>query len=167
VDGANAARRFLAAHHVDEEKVQAVWEAIALHTTPGVTQYMRPEVALLHSGVVLDVLGRGFEQFPSGIRDEIVARYPRRNFKEGMVRALFGSFARKPASTYGTVNACVCERFIPGYKSPNACDRRIPLPRFRRAGVRKRENVPAFRGARRSARTARSMKVRRTTSSTR
>jgi hypothetical protein len=23
---------------------------------------------------------------------------------------------------YGTVNAAICERFIPGYKSPNACD---------------------------------------------
>src|ERR1700751_2499275 len=30
-----------------EEQVQTVWQAIALHTTPGVTQYMRPEVALL------------------------------------------------------------------------------------------------------------------------
>jgi len=68
--------------------------------------------------VLLDVLGRGFEQFPSGIRDEIVARCPRRNFKGDMVRALFGGFARKPASTYGTVNAGVCERFIPAARAP-------------------------------------------------
>jgi HD superfamily phosphodiesterase len=37
VDGANAARQFLTAHNVPEEQVQTVWEAIALHTTPGVT----------------------------------------------------------------------------------------------------------------------------------
>src|SRR3954464_6989649 len=54
VDGANAARQFLTAHKVPEEQVQTAWEAIALHTTLGVTQYMRPEVALLHSGVGLD-----------------------------------------------------------------------------------------------------------------
>ena len=50
VDGANAARQFLTAHKVPEEQIEIAWEAIALHTTPGVTQYMRPEVALLYSG---------------------------------------------------------------------------------------------------------------------
>jgi hypothetical protein len=122
VDGANAARQFLSAHNVPEEQVQAVWEAIALHTTPGIPQYMRPEVALLYSGVGLDVLGKGFDQFPSDLRDEIVARYPRKHFKEDFIQAYFAGFAHKPATTYGTVNAGVCERHLPGFKSPNACD---------------------------------------------
>jgi len=122
VDGANAARQFLTAHEVPEEQVEIAWAAIALHTTPGVTQYMRPEVALLYSGVGLDVLGKGFDQFPSGLRDEIVARYPRKQFKERFLQAYFGGFAHKPGTTYGTVNASICERLIPGYKSPNACD---------------------------------------------
>src|SRR3954454_2510466 len=79
VDGANAARHFLEAHDVPEEQVDAVWAAIALHTTPGIPKHMRPEVALLNSGVLLDVLGVGFDQFPAEVRDEIVARYPRIN----------------------------------------------------------------------------------------
>src|SRR6201990_3412931 len=95
VDGANVARQFLTAHNVPEEKIQIAWEAIALHTTPGITQHMRPEVALLYSGVGLDVLGKGFDQFPSELREEIVARYPRTRFKEGMVQAMFGGFAHK------------------------------------------------------------------------
>jgi hypothetical protein len=122
VDGANAARQFLTVHNVPEEQVQTVWEAIALHTTPGIPQYMSPEVALLCSGVGLDVLGEGFDQFPAALRDEIVARYPRKHFKEGFIQAYFNGFAHKPGTTYGTVNAGVCERHIPGYKSPNACD---------------------------------------------
>jgi hypothetical protein len=122
VDGANAARQFLNAHNIAEDQVQAVWEAIALHTTPGIPPYMRPEVALLNSGVLLDVLGVGFDQFPAELRAEIVARYPRTNFKKGFIEQYFAGFAHKPATTYGTVNAGVCERFIPGYKSPNACD---------------------------------------------
>ncbi len=122
VDSANAARQFLAAHNVPEEQVQTVWQAIALHTTPGVTQYMRPEVALLHSGVALDVDGKGFDQFPSDLRDGIVARYPRKNFKQDFIKAYFAGFANKPGTTYGTVNAGICARFIPGYKSPNAVD---------------------------------------------
>ena len=122
VDGANAARQFLAAHNVPEEDVQTVWEAIALHTTPGIPQYMRPEVALLYAGVGLDVLGKGFEQFPSDLREQIVAKYPRRNFKEAFIQAYFAGFAHKPGTTYGTVNAGVCERYIHGYRTPNACD---------------------------------------------
>jgi HD domain len=122
VDGANAVRQFLVAHNVPEEQVRTAWEAIALHTTPGVTQYMRPEVALLFTGVGLDVLGEGFDKFPEDLREEIVAAYPRVNFKEGIVKAFFGGFAHKPGTTWGTVKADVCERYIQGYKSPNFCD---------------------------------------------
>src|SRR3954467_395708 len=122
VDGANAACQFLTAHNVPEEQVQTVWEAIALHTTPGITQHLRPEIALLYSGVGLDVLGRGIDQFPLKLREEIVARYPRKRFKERFLQEYFEGFAHKPATTIGTVNAGVCERFIPGYKTPNACD---------------------------------------------
>ena len=122
VDGANAARQFLSAHSVPEEQVRTVWEAIALHTTPGITQHMQPEVALLYSGVGLDVLGRGFDQFPPELREQIVTKYPRRHFKEAFIREYFAGFAHKPHTTYGTVNAGVSERYLPGFKSPNACD---------------------------------------------
>jgi len=37
------------------------------------------------------------------------------------VQAFFGGFAHKPDSTFGTVKADVCERFI-CYKSLNFCD---------------------------------------------
>jgi len=122
VDSANAARQFLDAHDIAEDQVQTVWEAIALHTTPGIPKHMRPEIALLHSGVLLDVLGLGFDQFPAEVREEIVAKYPRKNFKKGFPEEYFAGFAHKPATTYGTVNAGVYERFVPGFQSPNACD---------------------------------------------
>ena len=122
VDGANAARQFLIAHDIPEEKAQTAWEAIALHTTPGVTQGMRPEVALLFTGVGIDVIGNGWEDFPADLRQEIEEAYPRKNFKAGITRAFFDGFARKPDSTWGTVMAGVCERLLPGYKSPNLCD---------------------------------------------
>lgn len=122
VDGANAAKAFLTSHGIPVEVAQTAWEAIALHTTPGVTQYMKPEVSLLFTGVGLDVLGEGLDQFRTELREEIVAAYPREDFKEGIVKAFFGGFAHKPGSTWGTVKADVCERFIPGYKSPNFCD---------------------------------------------
>lgn len=122
VDGANAARQFLRMHRVPEDQVELAWQAIALHTTPGIPEHMRPEVALLSSGVGLDVLGEGYDRFPADVREEIVGRYPREHFKEGIVRAFFGGFAHKPHTSFGNVKADVCERFIPGYKSPDFCD---------------------------------------------
>jgi hypothetical protein len=83
---------------------------------------MRPEVALIYSGVGLDVLGKGFDQFPSELREKIVAEYPRKHFKERFIQEYFAGFAHKPGTTYGTVNASICERLIPGYETPNACD---------------------------------------------
>jgi len=122
VDGANAARQFLATHDLPEDQIRTVWEAIALHTTPGIPPYMGPEVAALYSAVLLDVLGRGYEQFPAELREEILARYPRKHFKQDFLPAYVAGFAHKPQTTYGTVNAAICERYLPAFKSPNACD---------------------------------------------
>jgi HD superfamily phosphodiesterase len=42
VDGANAARGFLRQHNICQPEIDTVWTAIALHTTPGIPQYMQP-----------------------------------------------------------------------------------------------------------------------------
>ena len=57
VDGANAARAFLKQHGVPETAMDVVWDAIALHTTPGIPKHKKPEVALVTAGVEMDVLG--------------------------------------------------------------------------------------------------------------
>ena len=61
VDGANAARDFLRERGVDEAKIRTVWLGIALHTTPGVPEFLDPETALVTAGVETDVLGIGRE----------------------------------------------------------------------------------------------------------
>jgi hypothetical protein len=72
--------------------------------------------------VSLDVLGLGLEDFPAALRQEIVEAYPRTGFEAGINLAFFGGFAHKPGCTWGTVMAHVCERYIPGYVSPNLCE---------------------------------------------
>lgn len=59
VDGANAARNFLLERGVDEAAARKVWLSIALHTTPGVPEFLEPEIALVTAGVETDVLGIG------------------------------------------------------------------------------------------------------------
>src|SRR5258708_28348050 len=63
VDGANAARDLLRRHSISVQDIDHVWTAIALHTTPGIPQYMHPVVALLTAGVEMDVLGIDYTSF--------------------------------------------------------------------------------------------------------
>src|SRR3546814_9241469 len=55
VDGANAAREFMKSYGVPERDIEDVWTAIALHTTPGIPEHMRPTIALVTAGVEMDV----------------------------------------------------------------------------------------------------------------
>ncbi len=122
VDGANAARSFLQQNGIDECMVDVVWDAIALHTTPGIPKWKKPEVALMASGVGLDVMGEGYQDLSAPDREEIVAAFPRPNFKHEITRAFLSGFAHKPHTCFGNVKADVCERFLPGYQRSNFVD---------------------------------------------
>jgi HD superfamily phosphodiesterase len=121
VDGANAAREFLRAHGVTGDALRIVWDAIALHTTPGIPEHKEPEVALVTAGVEYDVLGLGFDEIAPEQRDAVLAAYPRIDFKESIIQAFADGFAYRPETTFGTMNADVLEEKLPGYERPNFC----------------------------------------------
>ena len=122
VDGANAAREFLRGHGVPAEALRVVWDAVALHTTPGIPQYKEPEVALLTAGVELDVLGLGYDDLDDDTRAAVLQALPRPDFKEGIIQAFGAGIADKPETAFGNVKADVLERTLPGYVRPNFCD---------------------------------------------
>lgn len=119
VDGANAVRQFLEHHDVPAARIQVAWDAISLHTTPGIGQYKPVEVELLYNGVGLDVLGIGYEQFPRSIRESVVARFSRVNFKQEIASAFFHGFEHKTVTTEGTCNEDICSHFIRNYQRSN------------------------------------------------
>jgi HD domain len=122
VDGANEARRFLQQRGVPEDNIRRVWTAIALHTTPGIPEFMEPEVALVTAGVEYDVLGIGYDAVSASDRAEITAMHPRPDFKRHILRAFTEGIAPKPETTFGNVKADVLERFVPGYQRINFVD---------------------------------------------
>jgi HD superfamily phosphodiesterase len=122
VNGADEARRFLHSRGVPEDSVRRVWTAIALHTTPGVPQFMEPEVALVTAGVEYDVLGIGYFDISDADRAAVTALHPRPDFKRQILRAFTDGMAAKPDTTFGTVNADVLERFVPGFRRGNFVD---------------------------------------------
>jgi HD domain len=122
VDSADEARRFLQAHDVPEDSIRRVWTAIALHTTPGIPEFMEPEVALVTAGVEYDVLGIGYHDISEPDRAEITALHPRPDFKRRILEAFTEGIAPKPETTFGNVKADVLERFVPGYQRDNFVD---------------------------------------------
>jgi hypothetical protein len=80
-DGRLTVPRFLHSHGIPEHSVRRVRTAIALHTTPGIPEFMEPEVALVTAGVEYDVLGNGYHDVSDADRAEIVALHPRPDFK--------------------------------------------------------------------------------------
>jgi hypothetical protein len=106
VDGANSARAFLRQHSISQQNIELVWMAIALHTTPGIPQYMDPVVALVTAGVEMDVLGIGYADFAEADREAVVRAYPRpAYFKEDIIRAFDDGIKHKPQTTFGNVKA--------------------------------------------------------------
>ncbi len=121
VDGANAARAFLLEHGVSGDALRIVWDAIALHTTPGIPQHKEPEVALVTAGVELDVLGLGFDDIAPDDRHAVLASYPRVDFKESIIQAFADGIKHKPETAFGNVKADVLAEKLPGYVRPNFC----------------------------------------------
>jgi hypothetical protein len=81
VDGADAARAFCATHQVSPERADVVWQAIALHTSPGIPTRLAAEIALVHLGAGLDFLGLGLDKVPPALVEKLLENYPRLNFK--------------------------------------------------------------------------------------
>jgi hypothetical protein len=122
VDSANAARQFLEYHGVPAARIQVAWDAIALHTTPGIAAYKPLEVELLYNGVALDVLGVGYERSPEDLRKTVVDQHPRVNFKQDIAKAFLGGFEHKTQTTEGTCNEDICSHFIRNYRRSNFYD---------------------------------------------
>jgi hypothetical protein len=122
VDGANSAQAFLRQHNISQQEIDTVWTAIALHTTPGIPQYMHPVVALLTAGVEMDVLGIGYPDFAEADREAVVQAYSRtEHFKEDIIQAFYDGIKHKPETTFGNVKADVLADKDPNFERMNFC----------------------------------------------
>jgi HD superfamily phosphodiesterase len=115
LDGADEARRFLAAHGLPEDRVRLAWLGIALHTTPETPYHLEPEVALVTAGVETDVLGIGYADLDRTLIDAVVSAHPRPDFKRQILRAFTEGMKDRPDTTFGTMNADVLAHFVPGF----------------------------------------------------
>ncbi|OBG29571.1 HD domain-containing protein [Mycobacterium sp. 852002-51057_SCH5723018] len=122
VDSANAARDFLLQRGVDKADADKVWLSIALHTTPGIPEFLEPEIALVTAGVETDVLGIGRDDLAPEVLAAVTAVHPRPDFKRRILAAFNDGMKHRPHSTFGTVNADVLQHFDPAFARDNFVD---------------------------------------------
>jgi hypothetical protein len=103
VAGADLAARFLEQHGVTDRRVDTVWEAIALHTSPHlhespVFQRRRPaEIGIAQIGIGIDVGGPDDPgQLPPGFADRVHARYPRLGGSRALTDAILAQALADP-----------------------------------------------------------------------
>jgi hypothetical protein len=122
VDVADAAAEFLKDKGVPKESIEVVWDAVALHTSRGIVERKRPEIALVSAGAGADVVGFGIGQLPRETVAEVIAAFPRPGFKKAYQKVMAEIVARKPETAAGNFLAAVGERHVPGYRAPHFCD---------------------------------------------
>jgi hypothetical protein len=122
VDSANAAREFLLGYGVDQADADKVWLSIALHTTPGIPEFLATEVALVTAGVETDVLGIDRDELSPDALAAVTAAHPRPDFKQRILTAFNDGMKHRPQSTFGTVNDDVLAHFDPTFVRENFVD---------------------------------------------
>lgn len=119
IDGADAAADFLSRQGYADAKIALIWDAIALHTTPGIPQRKQPEIALVQLGAGIDVGAIPRSILSPEAVEIILSEYPRLGFKKAMLEAMAAVVKRKPMTgvinLMGDVGRDMAQLAIPGF----------------------------------------------------
>lgn len=96
LNGARAAREFVISHGAPDERADMVHEAIALHAAVGIAGSREPEIALMHYGAGVDVIGFHSEDVAAETRQAIASAWPRAYFKTDFAMLVADQATRKP-----------------------------------------------------------------------
>ncbi|KAK7699494.1 hypothetical protein SLS64_011632 [Diaporthe eres] len=114
IDGANIAKDFLRSHvdrgSWDETRIERLWMAIALHTTPSIARHAAPEIALAQMAIEADFAGPYWSPVPGSTTGQpitvdeyraVTRLFPRVDFDRGNTKRLMcGLCQMKPGTTY-------------------------------------------------------------------
>lgn len=127
IQGAEAAKRFLADQAYSKEHAEIVWDGIAMHCL-AIGGYKRPEIALVGEGAGADVLGPDPAQIKKADTEAILQAFPRLKFKDEFLKTCANVVQHHPRGASRTFMRDVGERYVPGFKPRNFCDFVIQAP---------------------------------------
>jgi hypothetical protein len=120
--GADLGRAFALAQDMGEHRAEAIWDAIALHTTASIAQHKSADVACCQSGIACDYGGVGYQQLSDDHKKAILSAYPRLDMKNMLTTCLCGIAKNHPNTTRDNFIADFGLKYVPGYTRPSAVD---------------------------------------------
>jgi len=118
MDGADAAKEFLAARGVSAARAERAWNAIALHTSI-LVDHQEAQIGIVGNGAGADVFGSGIKSLQAERVAEVVRVFPRLSFNTGFRDLLVDHCHRKPLSQRGTWLDNFCRVHNPGVAYPD------------------------------------------------
>jgi hypothetical protein len=76
----------------------------------------------------MDVIGIGDDEYTPEEREQVVAAFPRGNFKNEFIQVQTRSAMKKPQTTFGTLHADFIECADHAFQKPNVCARILGSP---------------------------------------
>jgi hypothetical protein len=122
VEAADLARNFATAAGLDNNRVQLIWDSVALNSTPSIGLYKEAEIALCTTGICFDVMGLKYNLIPSSEVRAITTEFPRLGMKNKMTACFCRIAETQPETTYDNFVRDFGERFVAGYLVPSSVD---------------------------------------------
>jgi HD domain-containing protein len=122
VVGADIGRSFALSHDMGERRAKAVWDSIALHTTPSIAQHKGTDVACCQSDIACDYGGLGYQELSDDNKKVILSAYPRLDMKNMLTTCLSAIAKNHPNTTRDNFIADFGMKYVPGYTRVSSVD---------------------------------------------
>jgi len=128
VNGADAARSFIAGRGLSDRRTQLIWDLVALNSTPSLALHKEPEVAVGTMGIGLDYGGFGLDVLEAGDVGRILSAFPRLRMKDRFSEACCRLVTKRPETSHDNFLRDFGERFVPGYTAVSTVDLLMNAP---------------------------------------
>ena len=116
VRGANVARRLLADAGWSRDRVETVWDVIALHTSREIARHKSPEANYANQGISLDIRTRPPADVDGAAIRAVLDEWPRATFPEAMAAALVREVRARPGATRSTWMELIALTEVAGFR---------------------------------------------------
>jgi hypothetical protein len=131
LDGADAAERWLREQHGAADQADRIWHAVMMHDGAWpLTRRQGPEAMLVALGAAADVYGVDPEELEARRIGEVLAAFPRLDFKRRFTALLIAHCERKPDSQRGTWLEGLCRAHTAQPATDAAVERGIAAAAF-------------------------------------
>ncbi|HUL47430.1 MAG TPA: hypothetical protein VLV25_10070 [Steroidobacteraceae bacterium] len=131
IDGANAAERWVRDNLGSAEEADLVWHAVEMHDGAfALTRRQGPEAMLVALGAGIDVYGPEPGDLEERQMTEVLAAFPRLQFKRRFTALLIEHCQRKPDSQRATWLEGVCRAHVAHPAADDAVERHIAAAPF-------------------------------------